>query len=113
MSGTEASFAKGQCMSIWPLTSGTTATRLTLSTSNATANDLVAGGEYKFSLTPGSSDAAFIELDTAAVAPASGDTAVAGFWLMPGESELVVANGVNYAGIMLSGTGTLLVTRLR
>lgn len=97
------------------LNSTTKGTRLALTTASAAmdADDIVANVTYKVQLTPLSSDAAWVDLTGGtAAAPASKATETAGFWLMPGETELAKTSTNTLSAIMLSGTGTLLLTRL-
>ena len=98
-----------------PINGTSTGTRLALTTASAalTAGRLVVGATYKVALNAGASDAAWVDLTGGtAAAPASDAAVVAGFWLNPGECEVVLASTNKLSGIMLSGTGTLLITRL-
>lgn len=98
-----------------PLNSTTKGTRLALTTASAALNaaDMTAGATYKVALNAAASDAAWVDLTGGtAAAPADKATETLGFWLNPGECELVLASTNKLSGIMLSGTGTLLITRL-
>lgn len=113
--GSKASKDDGLYATVVPINSTTKSTRLALTTASATltADKLVVNALYKFGLDPSASGSAWIDLDGGtAVAPASDADATAGFWLMPGEREIVKASTNLVSGIMLAGTGTLLITRL-
>lgn len=113
--GSKASKADGDYASVVPINSTTACTRLALTTASATltAGKLVVNAIYKMGLDPSASGSAWIDLNGGtAVAPASDADATAGFWLMPGETEIVKASTDLVSGIMLAGTGTLLITRL-
>lgn len=110
---TDGSVAKGERMAVWPITGSTQSTRLTLSTSTAACDKLVAGGEYKVSLGSLSGGSAFCVFAATATAPATNAAVANGFWLNPGEAEIVSAPSATLAAILLSGTGELFITRLR
>lgn len=112
--GTKPSKDDGAYAALIPLNGTTTSGRLALTTASAalTSGRLVIGVTYKFSLSTISSDTAWIDLTGGtAVAPAGDAAFTAGFWLNPGEFEIVKASAALCSGIMLSGTGTLLITR--
>ena len=104
----------GAYAAVVPLTSQCKGTRLALTTSSAalTAGRLTTGELYKLSLEPTSSSACFVQFAASATLPASDAAVAEGFWLLPGETEIVTAGATRLAGIMISGTGTLLVTKL-
>jgi hypothetical protein len=106
----------GEAATVILLGGSTKGTRLALTTSSAplTAGRLTVGVRYKLTLTPDSSGAAWIDLTGGtAVAPASDAAETAGFWLQPGEVEIIEATANRLSGIMLAGTGTLLITRFK
>lgn len=109
----DGSVAKGERMVVWPITGSTQSTRLTLSTTTAACDKLVAGGEYKISLSGLSGGPAYCVFAATATAPATNAAMANGFWLNPGEAEVVAAPSATLASILLSGTGELFVTRLR
>ena len=113
--GTSPSKNDGEYAAVVPLNGTSTGTRLALTTASAalTAGRLVVGAKYKVALDPASSGVAWVDLTGGtAVAPASDAAQAAGFWLLPGEVEIVLASVNKLSGIMLAGTGTLLITRL-
>jgi hypothetical protein len=89
-------------------------TRLSLTTSSAAfdASDITSGAHYKVSLDPTAGGAAWIEWGGTATLPASSAVEAAGFWLLPGESEVVKAQANLCSAILTAGTGTLYLTRL-
>lgn len=111
--GASPSVRDGELATLVPLNGTSVSTRLALTTSSdALGALLVVKEKYKVSLDPGASGTAWIDLTGGtAAAPASKAAMAAGFWLMPGESEIVQASTTSLSGIMLAGTGTLLITR--
>jgi hypothetical protein len=89
-------------------------TRLALTSSSAAidADDITSGGVYKVGLDPSSSGVGWFQWAASASLPADKATETAGFWLMPGETEIVEAQANRIAGILTAGTGTLYLTRL-
>ena len=112
--GTSPSKTDGEYAALVPLSGTTVGTRLALTTASAalTAGRLVVGAKYKVALDPASSGVAWVDLTGGtAAAPASDAAVAAGFWLMPGESEIIQASVNKLSAILLAGTGTLLITR--
>lgn len=105
---------KGEYGAFVALGTDTTAGRKALTSSSAafTSGRFAIGSVYKFSLDPASSSAAWVQTGGTATLPADDAAFTAGFWLMPGESEVIDATAVQYSAILVSGTGTLYATKL-
>lgn len=93
-----------------PVDSTATGRRLALTTSSATAT-VVANARYKVRLSGGATAAAWFEFDGTATLPADNADGT-GFYLDAGESEIVRMATTSFSGIMVSGTGTLTLTRI-
>lgn len=93
---------------------GSLGTRLSVTTASAalTAGRITANAKYKVGLDPTSGGACFCKFASSASLPASDAAEAEGFWLMPGECEIVFATTNQLAGILTAGTGTLYFTRL-
>lgn len=111
---TSKSKNKGEYGALVALGAASAGSRLALTTTSTafTSGKLTPGLLYKVSLDPASSGVAWIEPDGTAAIPASDADMTAGFWLMPGESEILDATSLIYSAILTAGTGTLYVTRL-
>jgi hypothetical protein len=93
-----------------PLDGDTTYREKALTTASSAAT-VVDRAWYNARLNAGASARAYFVFGASATAPAD-NAAHTGFALDPGESAVVVASGTSLAGIMASGTGVLMLTRL-
>jgi hypothetical protein len=93
-----------------PFDTETVGQRVALTTASAAAT-VVAGGWYAVRLSAAASAPAWFEQDGTAVLPANA-TEGTGFYLDAGEGAVVRMASTSFSGIMVSGTGTVLITRL-
>jgi hypothetical protein len=93
-----------------PLDGDTDYSEKSLTAASAVAT-VVNEAVYVARLNAAASARAYFKFAASAAAPADNAT-VDGFALDPGESAVIVASGTQLAGIMASGTGVLMLTRI-